>query len=182
MCAYLPKFLPTYSYVHNFIRIVPIVPHPIFSGSQWSSFCYELKSVPVRFGPNWSPFRSVSVPKEVRFGIFVGPFRSVSVSRDTGSMSRWQNLEINANFHISHYKSMGTLSCHSNKMTQATVIKNTGYVRANVMNISKIYKISISSPLWLLRRRFFNIVFRKFSLSVAMTTNQNQRFGQNSYG
>ena len=93
LCAYLPTFLPTYPYVHNSIRIVPIVPHPTFSGSQWSSFRYELKSVPVRFGTHWSPFRSVSVTIEVRVCIFVGPlwsvlvcfgpFRSVSVSRDT---------------------------------------------------------------------------------------------------
>ena len=78
-------YLPTYQYIHihNLIRIVPIIPHPTFSGSHWSSFRYELKSVPVRFGTHWSPFRSVSVPIEVRFGIFVGPCRSVSVSRDT---------------------------------------------------------------------------------------------------
>ena len=29
-----------------------------------------------------------------------------------------------------------TLSCHSNTITQATIIKNTDYVEANVMNIS----------------------------------------------
>ena len=91
--TYLPTYIPTYQYIHNFIRIVPIVPHPIFSGSHCSSFRSELKSVPVSFGTHLSPFRSVSVPIEVRFGIFVGPFRSapvrigpfrsVSVSRDT---------------------------------------------------------------------------------------------------
>ena len=33
-------------------------------------------------------------------------------------------------------------------------------------------------------KKIFECVFffRKFSLSVAMVTNQNQRFGQNSYG
>ena len=93
LCAYLPTYLSTYistyistyQYLHTSIRIVPIVPHPTFSGSHWSSFRYELKSVPVRFGTHWSPFRSVSVPIEVRFGQFrsvlvrSGPFRSVPI-------------------------------------------------------------------------------------------------------
>ena len=34
------------------------------------------------------------------------------------------------------------------------------------------YKVSASSPLWLLRRRFLNFFFCKFSISVAMETNQ----------
>ena len=67
-------------------------------------------------------------------------------------------------------------------------------------------KFQLRPPIWLLRR-FFNVVVfffvfffffffffffvvffvvvffsRKFSLSVAMAKNQNQRFGQNSYG
>ena len=102
---YLHTYLPTYPYIRNFIRTVPIVPHPTFSGSHWSSFWYELKSVPVSFGTHWSPFRSVSVPIEVRFGIFVGPFwsvpfrfgrfRSVSVSRDTPIISPKQIYHLN---------------------------------------------------------------------------------------
>ena len=67
---------------------------------------------------------------------------------------------------------METLSCHSNKSTWATTIKNISYVEANVMNMYAKFR--------LLRRRFFNI-FRKFTLYVAMATNQIQRFGQNSY-
>ena len=45
------------------------------------------------------------------------------------------NTKINANFHFSHYKSMETLSCHSNESTWATTIKKTIYVEANVMNM-----------------------------------------------
>ena len=45
------------------------------------------------------------------------------------------NTEINANFHFSHYKSIETLSCHSNKTTWATTIKNIIYVETNVMNM-----------------------------------------------
>ena len=42
--------------------------------------------------------------------------------------------EINANFHFFHYKSMETLSCHSNETTWATAIKNIIYVETNAMN------------------------------------------------
>ena len=47
----------------------------------------------------------------------------------------YSNTEINANFHFSHYKSMETLSCHSNETTWATTIKSTAYVETNVMNM-----------------------------------------------
>ena len=39
------------------------------------------------------------------------------------------------NFHFSHYKSMGTISCHSNQSSYPTGIKNTIYVEANVINM-----------------------------------------------
>ena len=42
------------------------------------------------------------------------------------------------NFHFSHYKSMGTISCHSNQSSYPTGIKNTTYVEANVL----IYMVS----------------------------------------
>ena len=45
------------------------------------------------------------------------------------------NTEINANFHFFDYKSMETLSCHSNERTWAMTIKNIIYVEANVMNM-----------------------------------------------
>ena len=45
------------------------------------------------------------------------------------------NTEINANFHFSHYKSMESLSCHSNESTWVTIIKNITYVEANVMHM-----------------------------------------------
>ena len=38
-----------------------------------------------------------------------------------------------ANFHFSHYKSMGTISCHSNQSSYPTGIKNTTYIEANVL-------------------------------------------------
>ena len=44
-------------------------------------------------------------------------------------------IAIKTYFHFSHYKSMETLSCHSNESTWATAIKNTHFVEANVMNI-----------------------------------------------
>ena len=71
---------------------------------------------------------------------------------------------------------METLSCHSNESTWATTIKHIIYVGANVMQ-----SISFNS-LMASEKKIFEYFFRKFSLSVAMATNQNQRFGQNSYG
>ena len=37
-------------------------------------------------------------------------------------------------------------------------------------------------PLMASEKKINEYLFRKFSLSVAMATNQNQLFGQNSYG
>ena len=39
------------------------------------------------------------------------------------------------NFHFSHYKSMGTISCHSNQSSYPTGIKNTIYVEANALSM-----------------------------------------------
>ena len=36
---------------------------------------------------------------------------------------------------ISHYKSMGTISCHSNQSSYPTGIKNTTFVEANVLSM-----------------------------------------------
>ena len=59
------------------------------------------------------------------------------------------------NFHFSHYKSMGTISCHSNQSSYPTGIKNTTYVVANVLK--HVCQVSASSPIWFLTRRFLNI-------------------------
>ena len=39
------------------------------------------------------------------------------------------------NFQFSHYKSMGTISCHSNQSSYPTRIKNTTFVEANVLSM-----------------------------------------------
>ena len=56
--------------------------------------------------------------------------------------------------------------------------KNIIYVEANVMNIYAKFQLHSSYGFW---EEDFWIFFRKLSLSVAMATNQIQRFGQNSY-
>ena len=38
------------------------------------------------------------------------------------------------NFHFSHYKSMETLSCHSNQSSYPTKIKNVNFVEGNVLS------------------------------------------------
>ena len=55
------------------------------------------------------------------------------------------------NFHFSHYKSMGTLSCHSNQNSYPTRIKNTTYIEATVL-LKHVCQVSSSSTLWFLRR------------------------------
>ena len=59
------------------------------------------------------------------------------------------------NFLFSHYKSMGTISCHRNQSSYPSGIKNTTFVEANVPK--HVCQDSASSPLWSLRRRFLNI-------------------------
>ena len=39
------------------------------------------------------------------------------------------------NFQFSHYKSMGTISCHSNHSSYPTGIKNTTFIEANVLSM-----------------------------------------------
>ena len=45
------------------------------------------------------------------------------------------------NFHFSHYKSMGTLSCHSNQSSYPTRIKNTTYVEAIVLSMYAKFRL-----------------------------------------
>ena len=45
------------------------------------------------------------------------------------------------NFHFSHYKSMGTISCHSNQSSYPTEIKNTIYVKANVLSMYAKFRL-----------------------------------------
>ena len=53
-------------------------------------------------------------------------------------------------------------------------IKNTIFVEVNVINICVKFQLY---PL-IASEKIFDFFFRKFSLSVAMATNQIQRFGQ----
>ena len=90
-----------------------------------------------------------------------------------------QNTSSETYFPFSYYKSMETLSCHSDESTWATAIKNRLFVEANVMNISTKFQLHSPYGFW---GEDFLIFFCKFSISVAMATNPIQQFGQNSYG
>ena len=48
------------------------------------------------------------------------------------------------NFHFSHYRSMETLSCHSNQSSYPTEIKNINFVEGNVL--SKYAKFRLHPP------------------------------------
>ena len=74
-------------------------------------------------------------------------------------------------------KTMEILSCHSNKSTSATALKNILLVEANVMNVSVKFQLYPQHGFW----DDFRIFFLKLSLSAAMATNQIQRFGQKWY-
>ena len=73
-------------------------------------------------------------------------------------------IAVKTYFHFSHYKSVETLSCHSNESTWDKYI-------ANVMNISA--KFQLHAPYGF---RFFNIVSQIYPFDC-----QIQQFGQNSY-
>ena len=45
------------------------------------------------------------------------------------------------NFHFSHYKSMGTISCHSNQSSYPTGIKNKTYVETNVLSMYAKFRL-----------------------------------------
>ena len=70
---------------------------------------------------------------------------------------------------------METLSCHTNESIWAMTIKNKIYVKANMYA-----KFQLHSPYGFWGEDFW-IFFQKFTLYVAMATNQIQQFGQNSY-
>ena len=84
------------------------------------------------------------------------------------------------NFHFSHYKSMQTLSCHSNQSSYPTKIKKHNFCRRQCPK--QVCLVSASSTIWFLRRRFLNI-FTKIDpfCPPPPTTNQIHQFGQKLY-
>ena len=59
------------------------------------------------------------------------------------------------NFHISHYKSMETISCHSNQRSYPTGIKNTTYVHDVEANVLSMYAKFRLHPLYGFREEDF---------------------------
>ena len=51
------------------------------------------------------------------------------------------DLTVIVNFHFSHYKSMGTISCHSNQSSYPTRIKKATYVEANVLSMYAKFRL-----------------------------------------
>ena len=52
------------------------------------------------------------------------------------------------NFHFPHYKSMGTISCHSNQSSYPTEIKSTTYVEANVLSMYAKFRLHPMYGFW----------------------------------
>ena len=67
---------------------------------------------------------------------------NISVKKKTPNIS--SETAETVNFQFSHFKSMGTLSCHSNQSSYPTGIKNTTFVEANVL--SMYAKFQLHSP------------------------------------
>ena len=59
------------------------------------------------------------------------------------------------NFHFSHYKSMGTISCHSNQSSYPTGIKNTSYVEANVLSMYAKFRLHAFIPYMVSEKKIF---------------------------
>ena len=47
------------------------------------------------------------------------------------------------NFQLSHYKSMGTISCHSNQSSYPTGIINTTFVETNVLSMYAKFQLHL---------------------------------------
>ena len=58
------------------------------------------------------------------------------------------------NFHFSHYKSMETVSCHSNQFLSD---RNKKHNFCRGQSPKQVCQVSASSSIWFLRRRFLNI-------------------------
>ena len=91
------------------------------------------------------------------------------------SIIRNESAEI-VNFHFLNYKSMGTLSCHSNESSWTLKIqkKNITFVNGNV--ISNYAKFQLHPP-YVFEKKTFEYVFE----NLPYITNQIKRFGQKSY-
>ena len=57
---------------------------------------------------------------------------STNISVKKNSIIPYDAVEI-SNFHFSHYKSIETISCHSNQSSHPPEIKNTTFVEGNVL-------------------------------------------------
>ena len=68
---------------------------------------------------------------------------SINISVEKKSSISSETAET-VNFHFSHYKSMGTISCHSNHSSYPTGIKNITFVEGNVL--SKYAKLQLHPP------------------------------------
>ena len=68
---------------------------------------------------------------------------SINFSVKINSIIPYETVEI-SNFHFSHYKSIETLSCHSNQSSYPTGINNINFVEGNVL--CKYAKFQLHPP------------------------------------
>ena len=63
------------------------------------------------------------------------------------------------NFQFSHYKSMETISCHSNQSSYLTEIKNTNFVEANVLSMYAKFQLHPPYGLKIFKHFYENLPF-----------------------
>ena len=77
---------------------------------------------------------------------------NISVKKDSNIPNDLADI---VNFHFSHYKSMGTISCHSNQSSYPTGIKNTTYVEANVLSMYVKFQLHAFIPYMVSEKKIF---------------------------
>ena len=76
--------------------------------------------------------------------IFFARESIVSVNSPFLQLHRQRKMADVSNFHFSHYKSMESISCHSNQSSYPIGIKNTTFVESNVL--CKYAKFQLHPP------------------------------------
>ena len=74
---------------------------------------------------------------------------NISVKKNSNIPNETEKI---VNFLFSHYKSMGTISCHSNQSSYPTGIKNTTFVEANVLSVYAKFQLH---PLMVSEKKIF---------------------------
>ena len=102
---------------------------------------------------------------------------SINISGKINSIIPIETVEI-SNFHFSHYKSMETISCHSNQSSYPTEIKKHNFCREQCP--MQVCQVSASSSFRFLKRRILNIFLKIYHLCCPVNQS-NQAIWKKTY-